>query len=237
MVDTPYRTTTQTKKNGVKNGKKRSQGIGQAGRPCKTGESCATGWANLGCTKINAVCSSENAELVYSVKKVSTGAEIEVNGNEFTPEEAGVYQVTVSVAGGGADPYTYNVFAEAAAKDGEVEVFGDAWEEKESFIGGKRQDWEIVSSEECNLVDPYGRAGTFAKYSTDRAYIPLFINIRQDNDYYKQLAEEGYTHVSMWIYMDSQKPQLSIVSIILWGRYVPFCPVSPDASIIFVIIP
>jgi hypothetical protein len=28
VVDTPYRTTTQTKKNGVKNGKKRSKGIG-----------------------------------------------------------------------------------------------------------------------------------------------------------------------------------------------------------------
>ncbi len=159
---------------------------------------------------IDASCSDADAQLVYSVKKSATGADVAVDGNTFTPQENGVYKITVSVANRESEAYTYSVFAEAAAKDGEVEVFGDAWAEKEAFVGGFRRDWEIVSSEDCGIVDPYGRESNFAKYSTDRAYIPLYINIRQDVDYYKQLAKEGYTHVSMWIYMQSEKPHITI---------------------------
>ena len=158
---------------------------------------------------IDAVCSDENAALEYSVKKVLDGEALDVTDGAFTPEKAGVYEVQVSVVGQ-AVSYKYNVFAEMPLNEGEVEVFNEAWVEKETFVGGKRQDWEIVSSETCGLLDPYGREATFAKYATNRAYIPLFINIREDCDYYKQLAADGYSHVSMWIYMQSNKPHITI---------------------------
>ena len=37
--------------------------------------------------------------------------------------------------------------------------------------------------------------------------------------------------------MDSQKPQLSIVSIILCGKYAEPCPVMPEAIIILLMMP
>lgn len=158
---------------------------------------------------IDAICSDENAALSYVVKRFTTGQELSVEGNSFVPFEAGIYEILVSAANGAAT-YKYNIFAEEEAKTGEVESFGSAWEEREQFVGGKRQDWEVVSSEEAGILDPYGVARNFAKYSTDRAYIPLFIDIRQDVEYYEQLADEGYTHVSMWIYMESSVPHITI---------------------------
>ncbi len=158
---------------------------------------------------IDAVCSDAQATLAYEVKKSSSGETVDVTDGAFTPQNAGVYEVKVSVVGGEAS-YKYNVFAEAPLKDGEVETFNDAWLEKETFVGGKRQDWEIISSSENGLLDPYGREATFAKYSTEREYIPLFINIREDVEYYKALAEDGYTYVSMWIYMESNTPHITV---------------------------
>ena len=159
--------------------------------------------------EINAVCSDKDASLSYTVKRFTTGEEVSVDGNSFVPFEAGVYEVFVSAADGVAT-YKYNIFAENVAKKGEVEVFDEAWSEKEQFIGGKRQDWTLVSSEDVGITDPYGVSRNLAKYTTTRSYIPFFINIREDVDYYKQLAAEGYTHVSMWIYMESTKPHITI---------------------------
>lgn len=160
-------------------------------------------------TSIDAVCSSEDAEISYQVTDVSSGEELPVSSGKFVPTEAGVYEIIVATADGAAS-YKYNVYAEAPLMKGEVEHFGEDWEEKESFIGGKRQDWQIVSSAEAGLLDPYGREATFAKYTTTRQYIPLYINIREDVEYYEQLAKEGYTYVSMWIYMESEKPHVTI---------------------------
>ena len=158
---------------------------------------------------IDAVCSAQNATLSYEVTDVSSGEELEVLEGKFTPQEAGLYEVFVT-ANGGEATYKYNVFAEQPLQTGEVERFGEAWAEKESFIGGKRQDWQIVDSAETGLLDPYGREASFAKYTTQRNYIPLYLDIRENVEYYEQLAAEGYTYVSMWIYMVSEKPHVTI---------------------------
>ena len=158
---------------------------------------------------INAICSDKDADLTYTVKRFSTSEAVTMDGNAFVPQEEGIYEVLVS-ANDGEATYKYNVFAEEALQKGEVERFTSAWEEKEKFVGGKRQDWQVVTSEESGLLDPYGRACNLAKYSTDRAYIPLYINIREDVKYYEQLAEEGYSYVSMWIYMEGEKPHITI---------------------------
>ena len=158
---------------------------------------------------IDASYTNENATFTYEVKKASTGAAVDAADGSFTPTETGVYEVVVSVSGVDAS-YKYNVFAQNPMQEGEVEVFDEAWAEKETFVGGKRQDWNVVSSEDCGLLDPYGNETTFATYSTERSYIPLFINIRESKDYYEGLKADGYEYVSMWIYMQSKTPHITI---------------------------
>ena len=158
---------------------------------------------------IDASYSNENATFTYEVKKASTGETVDASNGSFTPTETGVYEVVVRVSGVDAS-YKYNVFAQNPMQEGEVETFDESWAEKETFVGGKRQDWTIVSSEECGLLDPYGNETMLAKYSTERAYIPLFINIRESKEYYESLKADGYEYVSMWIYMQSKTPHITI---------------------------
>lgn len=158
---------------------------------------------------IQATCSDASATLTYEVSKALGGESIETVENTFVPEETGAYQVTVGIEDSEVS-YTYNVFAQNPMLDGEVEVFDNTWEEKESFVGGKRQDWDIVTSEESSVYDRYGRAVTMAKYTTDRHSAPFYINIRESVEYYEQLSKEGYTYVSMWIYLDSEVPHFSV---------------------------
>ena len=158
---------------------------------------------------IDAVCSNETAVLEYTVTRQTNGNLVEVTGNTFTLAEEGGYTVKVQEENGAAE-YTYQIFAEAPLQEGEVETYGASWLEKESFISGKRQDWGIVTSDECGIRNPYGQEASFVKYTTDNAYPKLYINIREDVDYYKQLAEQGYEYVSMWIYMESEKPHKTV---------------------------
>ncbi|MBE5751231.1 MAG: hypothetical protein E7357_02340 [Clostridiales bacterium] len=158
--------------------------------------------------EIDAVCSDETATLIYTVTNADDEP-VNLDGNAFTLTETGAYKVKIAVENSDVS-YSYDVFAEEPFQTGEVEAFNGAWEEKEAFVGGKRQDWEIVSSEESGVYDRFGREVTMAKYSTNRAYIPLFINIRESREYYQELAKEGYTHVSMWIYLDSTKSHITI---------------------------
>lgn len=153
---------------------------------------------------INAVCSNEQAELSYTVTK-KDGTAVTVNDNTFVADSVGTYMIKVAEVGGSAQ-CTYKIFAENEAKLGEVESFDNAWEEKQEFINGKRQSWEVVTSEDCGLLDPFGQKASFAKYTSDKSYPRLYIDIRQDREYYAELASQGYDYVSMWIYMDSEKP-------------------------------
>ena len=158
--------------------------------------------------EIDAICSDETATLIYTVMNAD-GEPVTLDGNAFTLTETGAYKVKIAVENSDVS-YSYDIFAEEPFQTGEVEAFNGAWVAKEAFIGGKRQDWEIVSSEESGVYDRFGREVTLAKYTTDRAYIPLFINIRQSREYYQALAEEGYTHVSMWVYLEAEKPHITI---------------------------
>lgn len=157
--------------------------------------------------EIDATCSDENAVLNYSVVKESNKATVTTQDNTFTVTESGLYTVTVSEESGAE--YTYSVFAQEPRKDGEVEDFNEAWEEKESFIGGKRQDWNYVTSEEIGLLDRYGRESSFAQVTTSARAYYFYLTIRENLEYYEQLANEGYEYVSMWIYMVSDVPHLS----------------------------
>lgn len=158
--------------------------------------------------EIKPICSDKSATFAYTVVDTENNA-VELRGNEFTPTETGIYRVKITANGGEAS-YTYDIFAEEKAGAGEVEAFNGCWVQKEAFIGGKRSDWQIVTTENGGISDRYGRNVSMAKYTTQKQYIPLYINIRNDCDYYEQLASEGYTYVSMWIYAESEKPHSTV---------------------------
>ena len=158
---------------------------------------------------IDAFSSDPTKTLSYAVKHTKSGVSMETSDNTFVAEKTGVYEVKVSIVGTSVS-YVYNIFADSEMQEGLVESFDETWLEKQAFIGGKRQACEIVTSEECGLTDRFGKDSTLVKYQTESAYIPFFIDIREDVEYYEQLAKEGYTHVSWWIYMDSEKPHETV---------------------------
>lgn len=159
---------------------------------------------------INATCSDENASLTYTVTHKESGEKVALTDNTFVLSNKGVHTVQISTEDGSAS-YSYTIFAQAPAQEGEVEVFDDAWEAKEAFISGKRQAWSVTTTAECGIYDPFGREASFATFTTKtpNAY-GIYINIREEQAYYEQLAAEGYTHVSMWIYMVSEKSHISV---------------------------
>lgn len=158
---------------------------------------------------INATCSEPNAELQYAVTRKSDGTSVAVQGNTFTLTQAGAYDVSVRDSEGKAE-YKYMLFAQDPAEDGEVEKFNTAWAERQRLTGSKRRTWDVVSSEECGILDPYGQPATYATFTSNKAYISLYLTMRQSKEYYEQLAQEGYKSVSMWIYIEGQKTHNSV---------------------------
>ncbi|MBO5480633.1 MAG: hypothetical protein J6A63_05565 [Clostridia bacterium] len=154
--------------------------------------------------QINATCSDETAELQYTVTKKSDGSSVKMDGNAFCLTQAGAYSVSIADSDGRAE-YEYTLFAQNPAKEGEVEIFDKAWEERQKLTGSKRRTWKVITTEECGILDPYGQSASYATFTTNQTYVSMYLLMRQSKEYYEQLAKEGYTTVSMWIYMDGQK--------------------------------
>lgn len=159
--------------------------------------------------QIDATCSDPNAELQYIVKKKADGSVIELDGNTFTLAQAGAYSVSVSDSMGKAQ-YEYMLFAQEPMVEGEVEIFDEAWAERQKLTGSKRRTWDVISSEECGILDPYGQPATYATFTSNKSYISLYLTMREAKEYYQQLANEGYKSVSMWIYIQGGKTHKSV---------------------------
>ena len=138
--------------------------------------------------EINATCSDPNANLQYTVVKKSDGSSVATENNAFTLSEAGAYTVTVTDSEGKAE-YEYMLFAQAPVKEGEVEIFDEAWAERQKLTGSKRRSWDVVTSEECGVLDPYGQEANFATFTTNKSYIYFYLNIRENKEYYQELQE------------------------------------------------
>ncbi len=148
---------------------------------------------------INPVCSKTDATYTYTV--LNGEQPVTVTDGSFVASEGGIYSVTIEVDG---VEYSYEQVAIKPMQKGEVEVFDEYWQAKEKALGGSRQ-YDIVSSEESGIYDRFGREGTFATFTTSLQYPGFYIYPRGEKDYYQSLAEEGYTKVSYWIYMQSEK--------------------------------
>ncbi len=148
---------------------------------------------------INPVCSISDANYEYTV--LHDEQPVTVTNGSFVAEEGGVYSVTIEVEG---TEYSYEQVAIKPMQKGEVEVFDEYWQAKEKALGGSRQ-YEIVTTQESGIRDRFGREGTFATFTTSLQYPSFYIYPRGEKDYYESLAEEGYTKVSYWIYMESEK--------------------------------
>ena len=159
--------------------------------------------------QINATCSDATATLNYTVEKKSDGSLVEVTDNTFTLTQAGAYTVTIADGEGKAE-YEYMLFAQNPVREGEVEIFDEAWAERQKYTGSKRRTWDVVSTDECGILDPYGQPANYATFTTNKEYISLYLTMRESKEYYQQLAQEGYKTVSMWIYADSQKTHKSV---------------------------
>ncbi|MBQ5929824.1 MAG: hypothetical protein IIX02_03430, partial [Clostridia bacterium] len=163
-----------------------------------------------------------DAEISY---KVSYGEEeISVVDGAFVAENVGEYLIEIAAKKDGEiGRYSYTTFARTPSLQGEVEKFDENWEAVRTKSGIKNAtDYKVVNSANTSLaygekqgeklLDRFGQEANFLAYETTgnptdssgNNYLWMNLNIRNDLSYYKQLAEDGYEYVSIWVYLDSQ---------------------------------
>ena len=150
--------------------------------------------------------------LSYSVKFGET--DVAVAENAFTPTVRGYYDVTVhGVKGDATGEFSYRVYAQSAARVGEIEAFGLDWRVVSGLKGLPAGNWTPVAGEtveikgeENGLVDPYGYADSFLQFTaTSGTEIDFVLSPRHNVEYYKGLANKGYDYVSVWVYLVGEK--------------------------------
>ncbi len=155
-------------------------------------------------TEIKPISNFENPEYTFSVTYKSTGEEVTVTNGKFIPTTLGFYTVNITATENDVKTeYSYEVYCREAMQDGEIETFTPEWEEVRTLCGMDTFGWEVTSTEETGVYDRFGREANYIKMVSSAQYGYFYINPRGDEDYYRQLAEEGYTHVSFWVYCDS----------------------------------
>ena len=147
----------------------------------------------------------QDAIFRYSVTYKETGAEVPVSEEgKFVTKEPGFYTVEIFAEGGGTElEYEYEIYCREPMIEGEVERFSEEWAEIRSLNGMDTFGWEVTDTAETGVKDRFGRDATYLKTVTSAEYGYFWIDPRADGDYYRRLAKEGYTHVSFWIYCDS----------------------------------
>ncbi len=172
--------------------------------------------------QIQAIAPS-GAELSYKV--TFDGTEILVENGAFVPEKVGEYMVEIKASKDGqTGKYTYKTFARKPSLQGEVERFDEDWRLVREKSGLKNQtEYTQINSTDTHLrygenqgeklLDRFGQESNFLFYETTgntadnhgNNFLWMSLNVRNDLSYYRQLAEEGYEYVSVWVYLDSQK--------------------------------
>ncbi|MBQ7913311.1 MAG: hypothetical protein IJ308_06200, partial [Clostridia bacterium] len=159
---------------------------------------------------ISPVCSFENPVYTYAVTNKTTGSSIQVSEDgTYICEETGWYTVEITASAGEAEAsYSYDVYCRQAMQEGEVEIFGADWETVRMLQNYGTYDAIYTTTAESGVKDRFGLDSEFLKLETSDfiEYANLYINPRGNEAYYRQLAEEGYTHVSFWIYSECGIP-------------------------------
>lgn len=156
------------------------------------------------------VCSLENPEYSYSVKNKDTEESVTVDENGgYICTETGWYVVDITATANEATAsYSYEVYCREAMQEGEVETFGSDWETIRLLQNYGTYNAKYTNTAESGVKDRFGLDSEFLMLETSDfiEYANLYINPRGDEAYYRQLAEEGYTHISFWIYSECTIP-------------------------------
>ncbi len=154
--------------------------------------------------EIKPITNMENPTYTYSVKYKNSGESVTVTNNTFVADALGFYTVSIQATDGiDTEEYSYEIYCRQAMQDGEIERFTSEWEEVRTLAGMDTFGWEVTTTEETGVPDRFGRQATYLKMVTSAEYGYFWINPRGNEDYYRQLASEGYTHVSFWVYCAS----------------------------------
>ena len=160
--------------------------------------------------KIAPVCNMENPTFAYSVinKATQTAVDVSADGS-YVCTELGWHTVTIEATSAGKTvSYDYEIYCRAPMQEGEVEVFDENWETIRLLQNYGTYDAKYTNTAESGVKDRFGLDSDFLMLKTSNfiEYANLYINPRGSEEYYRQLAAEGYTHVSFWIYSESSIP-------------------------------
>ena len=161
-------------------------------------------------SNIMPVCNMETPVFTYSVVNQATQTEIDVSEDGvFVCEELGWHTVTIEATSAEKTvSYDYEVYCRKPMQEGEVEVFDADWETVRLLQNYGTYDAKYTNTAESGVKDRFGLDSDFLMLKTSNfvEYANLYINPRGSEEYYRQLAAEGYTHVSFWIYSESTIP-------------------------------
>ena len=144
----------------------------------------------------------------YSYALVRNAQTTELAEGEFAPAESGKYTIRVTAALNDArEVNEYDIYVRNKSKIGEVEIFDENWAEIAKINGDARlADWSIVSTADGAPEDRNGESATYLSLSAGEhtKWIDFPISPRNNAEYYKSLAQKGYTDVVAWVYLDCE---------------------------------
>ncbi len=160
--------------------------------------------------EIDVICVLDNPTYTYSVVNKETQENVAVSEDgEFVLNQKGWYAVTV-VANEDTDnlSYSYEIYCRDAQTEGEIEVFGQDWAEIRLLQNYGTYNAQYTNTQLSGVKNRFGLDDEYIVLKTNgfTEYADLYINPRANENYYRQLADEGYTHVSFWIYSDCTIP-------------------------------
>lgn len=163
-----------------------------------------------------AITNPQDANLTYSVVYKGTAGNatpvpVAVDGDSFVCDEVGYYDLTVTANKENCieDTYSYSFYARKGYEFGEIESFDSTWAETKKVTGSDLKGMKTVVAEDAGITDRFaneeatllalpvskidGQSGNY--------YVDYYVNPRMSRDYYVSLAEQGYTHLSVWVYI------------------------------------
>ncbi|MBQ8196566.1 MAG: hypothetical protein IJZ73_00710 [Clostridia bacterium] len=159
------------------------------------------------------------ADPVYTITVTYNDTPVAISADyKFTAENIGWYTINIHAEATNATPadFEYTVYARAAFQEGEVETFDESWEIVRQLENYKTHGWVVKSTEELGIKDRFGEDATLLAGTTQAQsgysqngvgyYFSFWLNARENREYYKSLAEQGYSHVSIWAYLDVEIP-------------------------------
>ena len=139
----------------------------------------------------------------YSVRHKGFSVEID-SKNQIITQTTGDYDVTIIGTDqyGSTGIYEYTIETKEIVK-GAVEIFDENW-----YVTKKpNQNLEIVSTADEG-IGSYNHENQYVgrmNIESTMTYPNIFLNPIYPKSYYEALSQEGYTHISFWVYMKSEK--------------------------------